>query len=375
MVSLCFTCWRSVVRSSDRPLVDAYEGWPPLKLYIDGHIDLEFAPFILADNAFMDKASFENLVKLKASALNTSIESIKRLHGEGIIVLRDFDKELKSIRTKILDATEARIHQSDEIRAALQHSVEVWDRIGINYAKSIGRGDDLLATLPIGILSGLAANSSPITLDNVNKVRKVLYKKGNLSRQEREIIGEMARPYIDHVHTNIGLFRQLRVPVIDWEDVVPVYKKIMSLNIDSDIVYEKKIPKLRELFSVALSSFEPSNCREFLSLIKDSRIKYLREFVDRLSEGDIVIDKKITDEIMKKLSEITMKASKSGTVLNVVGAAAGLITSIFDGGITASIITGVGVSGAQEVVSRQIGELLNQDVRWFLCLVDAKNSR
>jgi hypothetical protein len=68
---------------------DPYKGWPPLKLYSDGSLDLEFGPLLLADSVIMDQTSYDRLTNSNVVALRRAADSLRTLKDEGYLQTKE----------------------------------------------------------------------------------------------------------------------------------------------------------------------------------------------------------------------------------------------------------------------------------------------
>jgi hypothetical protein len=373
MISLTLMCWRKVISNSTAVFQDAYPGWPPVKIYPDG-LDLEFAPLLLADIVHMDSSSYEQLARETPAGMERAVGSLKKLQEEGYLKLVDYTQRLLDIQRNVLDATNARLGTPELFLDPVRRAVATWDAEGPKYAAALNRPHDFIATLPVGIVAALAAEGHSAGVENVARIRKVLSKKAKTTRLERDLLREVARPYIDHAHTGIALYRNIGAPVVDWSDLGPVYEALLYLSIEPAKPLQKKIPKLRELFRAGLSAFEPSNVEEFLKIIRDPRLLDLRNFIEEAEARNVSFDAKFIQDTLIQISRRTRIFSRAGTTINAVGVGAGAVAAFFDGGLTAGILVTMGIGAGQEVAADTVTNLLTKNLKWILCLVDAKGT-
>jgi hypothetical protein len=374
MSSMCFMCWGQVLRSSPLPIDDAYQGFPPLKIYRDGHLDIEFSPFLLADEIVMDLPSYERLISNPPHGVGTAVQSLKILRDEGFLQLRDFGKELAGWRPKIGSSSDQKLAEVESFLKPVRNAVKKWDEAGPLYAEAIGRKGDPKATLPVGIVACLAADKSSVRKHDEDSIRRILRKSGRFSLNEREVLTEVARPYIDHVHTGIALFRELKMPVMDWDDMGPMYQAIFSHSLESVELVEKHVPKLKQLFSVSLSEFEPSNVHEYLHARKDPRLEKFRAFIRESARDGKDFDPKLAQEMLVKLSDRDRRINKVGGMITGLGLAGSLLAAPIDLGLTAALATTAAVTGTQGLATLAVNAVSSKNIDWFLCLVDAKKA-
>ena len=374
MVSLSYMCWRKVITGSTIDLRDAYGGWPPVKIY-PGGLDLEFAPLLLADKVFMDTLSFEQLTKETPVGLERAVSSLKTLHSNGYLELVDYTSKLGQVRERVLNATRSRLETPEQFLVPLRQAVKMWEDEGTKYAKVLNRPDDLIALTPVGLLAGAAADGARPTLESIRKVRRVLLKSKKLASSERDLLKEVARPYIDHAHTGIALYQNVNVgsAVIDWSDLGPIYESLLYLGIEPEKPIQKQIPKMRQLFAQGLSSFEPSNVDQFLRVMDDGKLGELRTFIaERAEKDDKKFDEQFVQETMFQIGRHHKIANRAGAIINAAGVGAGVIAACFDGGVTAGLLTTLGIGVGTQVAADKVVDLLTKDIKWFLCLVNGK---
>jgi len=343
-----------------------------LKAYIQGHLDVEFGPLLLSDNLIMDSTEFDHLTRSPPPGLVHASQSLLELASHGYIELRDYGSLLNSRAAAIKNATEVKLGATEHFLKEIRHSVNTWDAIAPNFSIPIGRADDPIANLPVGIIHALSADGKAINNANAIEIRKVLFSKKRFSTHERELLAEIARPYFDHAHSCLALTNALNSPIFDWADLRPVYDAILFANIHDAKPLEQQIPKARELFSVSLPNWEPSNVQEFLAALKNSHVRDFRQFIQDASEQQTGFDSALLNQLLGDLAKSKHIAGKVSTTGNVIATLFGVATSFFDGGITASVLTSGGTLAGQEVANKGIEKYLYRDSGWFLCLAQAK---
>lgn len=401
MSTFCLPCWGRVVHSGT-PFEDPYLGWPPIKIYPEGHLDIEFGPFLLADKAIMDRGSFEQLTCSPVVGLERAARSLIKMHTNGYLELLDYAAEIEPERTRIVADTEKQLMASHLFRDPVYKAINTWDEMGGSYANAIGLQSDLTATTPIGILSAIAKDGKSVTQIEIDRVRKILRKTSRLSTNERCAFTEVVRPYLDHVHTTLFLSKRLNMPIFDWADLGPMYRCVLRNRYDD--VEEKKalvpgarsrnnwissvlgknetiskatvqsslIPKVRDLFSVSLATFEPSSVEECLAALQDNRIRDFRRFVQETVEEGKIFDQQIAEQLLHKALK-GRSGAKLGTCINVFTT----VASAASGLTHPALGTLVSATGAvvQEALGPKLYDLKHRDIRWLLCLADAKNAK
>ncbi len=376
MSSMCLMCWRHVITSLSSSFDDLYLGWPPMKVYEDGHMDLEFAPFLLTDSITIDSLAYDRLTNEPPTGADRAISSLKTLKGEGILKLVDYEKGLNSQRENAVRQIEAKLNHAEDFNASVLNSIQMWDDIGNTYANIIGRSDDMRAQLPVGILAAVTKDGSSITPNKIALIRGVISKRPDeRTEDERGLFREVVRPYMDHIHTGIALYRSQKVPIVDWPDMVPIYKDVFNLNLESDDTMDRTVPAIRKLFSIGFDHFEPSDVRQFIDIIRDNKgMSDFRRHIAGVSINAEEFDKKYAQKLLQSVAGGGLKASYHATNIAAYAAAVGVLElSLGDIGTAASAAVAIGVPVAAEAMSEFVSARANKEHSWFLCLSRAKS--
>jgi hypothetical protein len=150
--------------------------------------------------------------------------------------------------------------------------------------------------------------------------------------------------------------------VIDWSDMGPIYQSVLFSSLETIPLIDRHVPKIRELFSLGLSEFEPANVEEFLQMIKDRRLQNLRKFIADAADKNTSFDYKFVQQTLRQLHAHQKLFSRTGTIINGAAVGAGLIAACFDGGFTLAALSTVGIGGGQELVSRTITDLIDTNI-------------
>jgi hypothetical protein len=377
MSSMCLMCWRHVIKSAHGAVDDFYVGWPPMKLFKDGHMDLEFSPFLLANTITMDSSSYDQLTTNPPVGAERAALSLKTLKKEGILQLVDYENIFSVLRPSILAQSKLKLTHPELFIDPVRDSIGLWDEVGNTYANVIGQSGDRRAQLPVGILAGVTADGSVLTDDRISLVRNVLAKRSDaISQGEKDLIREIARPYIDHVHTGVVLHQTQKVPIVDWPDMLPIYNSMFASNFEHEVVMQREIPLTRKLFSIALDRYEPSNVKEYLKIIRDKRISKLRKFVSQAAEKGVEPDPQLTKDLLENALLVEQGKSSRGTTLNAVGTTVSVLVSALGSGVPTSVAvaSALAIGTLQEAVS-QLRSTRSRELDWFLCLVNAKKTK
>jgi hypothetical protein len=100
----------------------------------------------------MDTISYNELTSSPPRGMDHAITSLTRLRGDGYLTLVDYATHLTPIEATVRKVTELKLQNPLVFREPVRAAIKLWDVAGPDYASCIGRGQDPIATLPIGIL-------------------------------------------------------------------------------------------------------------------------------------------------------------------------------------------------------------------------------
>jgi len=370
--SMCLSCWGETIKSSTTIAEDAYKSWPPVKFYRDGHLDIEFGPLLLVDSLIMDRVAYDTLLSVKPCGLERAISSLKMLADEGYLTFETYGARLAPMKEQVIKATETRTKIAPDFVTDVRSAVLMWEGVSQHFSKVVGKPTDLKATLPIGILHCVLASGTRLNQRNSTHVRRALFKE-KPTKDERQLVVEIARPYFEHVNTAIGLAKTLKVPVFDWADMGPIYKALLSVNLDQEPTIQQFIPKVRQLFEAAIPQFEPSSAKEFLAVVRDSRVADFRRAISDMVEQGVDPGPQIVADLAAAIND----GRKSFGRAQLGATAAVTAISAFAGGMEANMAATMALGhltlgAAHEAFLRFFDKRLNERAEWLFCLMDAK---
>jgi hypothetical protein len=218
----------------------------------------------------------------------------------------------------------------------------------------------------------LSAEGSRFDPHRVEQLEQIAYASVDLTELQLQALGQMVRPYLEHVHTNLTLSDILKAPVMDWEDVGPIYKSVLSPYMGNSPAAPagKYIPKVRELFSVSLAKLEPSSVTQFLAVVNDDSVRDFRNFVRNTAEARIPFDGPLARHLAK-FASLAVRGGGEGHA-----AAVSAVSEMLDT---------VAEPNSPELILPKRGDVLEpgragmraqgfgfRDYGWLLCLVGAK---
>jgi hypothetical protein len=372
-ICLSLACWGQVVNTSSTKTEDAYYGWPPTKLYADGHLDLEFGPLLLADSIGMDANCYHQLIMEPPKHLRTVALSLQKLEGEGHLNLVNYEANLHETHRPLKNRILEKLKQPEAYRKAVQDAMRTWEGMSRKYSRSIDRTGDLVAELPIGILHALRVGRKKLTLENAATVRDLVFKRGKLTPGESEIMAHVAQPYLEQVYTNLQLSRVLNGPMFDWEDLGLVYRRVIDDHWSEQNKIENAIPKARELFNLSLSRLEPCNVDEFIRTKSDPRIEEFRRRVIDAAEKQEQFPEHLAQDLSISQSVGENRAARLAQTITVFGAGVAFVGGLLTAGSPAlGAAVAAGILASERRTEHLVRKYIHRDIGWFLCLAGAK---
>ena len=367
-------------RSGEKQIADICEGWPPLKVYPDHGLDLEFGPLLLAEEVVLDSRAYDRITCDTAEYLKTAANTLRVLKDKGILRLTNDCELLGKQKERLQNTAEYTLHQPLEWLAEVRESILNWEAMRENLRPYLGARYDITVHIPLGPLKALHQDGKGLTEENYQELRKFLFKrKKKYTKLELDLIKEVARPYLDHVHANFALYEEGQEPIIDWEDIGCFYRKKLKVNTGVSKgfknIAQEQLPKVRDLFRTA-SHWEPANVSEFVKIHSTRKIAKLRKEIFRWAEGRTQFDSKFFQDLTVSLDKRHRRNARMGTVINVVGTGLSAATAVLDPAIGAATTAAVAVSltlgGAQQLATTLSDNFFSRDLGWILCLLDAK---
>jgi hypothetical protein len=374
---LPLSSWGNVERSSSTVVYDPYQGLPPVKVYGD-RIDLEFGPLLQAVQLVMDRQSYDVIVRARLPGLDHLAHTLRTLHEEtDLLELQSYLPALdQNLRRKIVGTTQERLSNFEAYRSPLRCTVAIWDALSPGFARALGQSSRSEFVQPIGVLHGARLSGDRLTYARISEVRRIIFKKRDLTADEEAIAKEVLRPYLDHVHTNwmLSSRRALGCPMHDWEDLGPIYEAVFAHSLEDECFARRRSRKLRELF-VALPEYEPTNVAQFLKIMAHSRVGDLRGFITEST----VTDRQFGPNLLKEATdEVAASGKRSKKVQHAVSAASmfggALLHHAFSQEWGTSLAVGAAIGAATEIALEQTRRYTHDDIGWFLCLSSVKEA-
>lgn len=347
---------------------------PPLKIYSNGIIDLEFGPLLVVDYLVMDSAAFDRMQMDKTPVMMRVRESLRELRNEGFLRLVDYTSILNRNREWILESS--REQASDPLRwsKALQLAVTGWEGARDQFRQVVDASHyDMAMHIPFGIYAYLSDSGTDITEDNYQRARRLIFsERERVPRPDREVLSMCLRPYLDHVFSCMAVRNELQLPLADWENLRPLYLRLYRQFGPTKPPADQIQDKVRELFACAIPTYEPESVKQLLKLLKDKRIEVLRAFVRVAVKEGHQFSHNDVERVLREIHAVNVRKGRIGSGLNITGFVVGASLTVTGIGAVPGIIAAAAASGIQEVAQRTASDYLDRDLSWLYLLMENK---
>jgi hypothetical protein len=371
---LCANWGVSVTEGAARPTA-LTEGTPPLKIYSNGTIDLEFGPLLVVDYLVMDSSAFARIQReTRSPALLRLRESLRELHNEGFLRLIDYEPVLERHKQWILESSSE--HASNPLRwtEGLRAAVAGWESARDRFRQVVDPSHyDMAMHIPFGIFAYLTDAGIELSEENYQQIRRMIFaNRERVPRADREIMTLCLRPYLNHVFSCMAIRNEVELPLADWENLrplyVPLHRQLGPTKPRADQVQDK----VRELFECAIPMYEPASVTELMKLLKDKRIEVLREFVRVAVKEGHQFSHADVQRILREVHTVNMKKGQFGSRLNLTGFVAGVGLTALGLGPVPGMLAAAATSGIQEVAQRTASDFLEHELAWLYLLMESK---
>jgi hypothetical protein len=368
--TLLIATWNVQPPSSGVNTSYLFDGWPAIKYYANSGLDLHFAPLLLCDEAIIDEESFDRIIHTRADYAARIANSFSVLSDRGFLKKIDFRNTLRSNASKIAVATNFELESVDKWVDVIRKDFEKWETNREIYKRGLGSSYDFTVRAPTGVLEALSVIGRKKSERNLSFMRRILFKHKHVrSSGETDILKEIVRPYLDYVHSYLLLWEKYKMPVSDWEENGNIFKRKLELGFKTDTAIQGS-ENLKTIFSVALSKLEPSNVQSFLRVVRDKRMKELRDVVQVCGQEGADFDYEFLQKIIIELGARRPRVGRANTIINAIGWAAGVIPTVLGAPMLTNLASGVAITGSQEVAARAADSIFDRKYQWILCLIE-----
>lgn len=348
------------------------DGLPATKTYPDGTIDLEFGPLLLVDYMVMDSNAFDSIVNVRRLGLERLRETLIALQGEGFIRFADYNSIFAASKQDIIEASAARASQVADWIQALRDSVLAWERARVTFEHlSPNVSGNLIVQVPHGIAAHLQQTCGGVSQAGYDSVRDLIFKsKKRYSASERDVLAACIRPYLHHALSYIVIRGELELPLMDWADLRPLYVPLSRGLEVTSTRSQRAQDKVRELFSALVPDFEPKNRKQLIQMLKDSRIRVLRDFIRTAAAERRTFQASDLQPVLRELARLPVSQGRIGTGLNLVSLGVGIGATVAGLDPISSIALAAGIAGGQEAVQRSADHFIEKDHSWLYLLME-----
>ncbi len=374
---LCANWGVSIMQGAARPTA-LTEGTPPLKIYSNGEIDLEFGPLLVVDYIVMDEDAYYRLQNDKRSpVLDRLRTTLRTLYGEGFLRLSNYGAVLSRDRQWIIDTSSEHASTPERWIDALRLAVSGWERARESFRHVIEPSlYDMAMHIPYGIFACLCDTGRTIDETSYQAVRRLIFSDSKrLRTANRGLLESCLKPYLNHVFSCMAIRNELDLPLVDWENLRPFYVPLHQRLGPNKPQPEQRQDKVRELFECALPDYEPVSVTELLRLLNDRRVKALREYIRTAVIQKHPLNAAEIQEAMLDLRQLGSKMNRKSGLLNLTGLGVGVTLTAAGIPPTASAAAAVGMFAVQEFAQRSAAYSLERGRDWLYLLMDNKARR
>lgn len=290
----------------------------------------DFGALLVAENIILDTATSEALGKGKSQLFKGYSEVLRVLTGEGLVRTEDYSAILHDRKSDLESAIASDLEHGLDLLPVLRQSTEKWHK-----ALSLMRDDPFREILNEELrenqhefsmhmhITGNSLSHAQLAYE----YRKMMLDSetesaDKLSDKELEILA----PYITYTNANLILSESLGGGVFDWPDIVPFYnhKARTSLTTEPSEGFRAS-SALRKIFELTFPELGEMDTHEVLKILKDKRIRRLREMVSSVLENDEDIDPEFVVRVLREVIGDERRAKKLSKIVSYATLPLGLI--------------------------------------------------
>jgi len=288
----------------------------------------DYAALFLFDRFYLDAAALTRIrhdPHFKAHA-----QMVEALESCGRLEVRDFAGEIAPYRPVVESAVEQRIADLGQWHKPFEHVVALWepfaDQLADNY---YGDWED---TALSGRRWGEDENDWPPERRALGQITfpmhyglnyQLLYTLDLIRARKacedyyREKAKGVVRAYLEHVLTTMCLADHLGASVHDWEDIRPVYQRVLTDAVGIGSLRRlREQQQMRQLIKIMFPRFRPKSPEALARALDDRRIESLRTLVARSVEDGDEFDTEFANQVLREVVATERDISR---FRNVVG--------------------------------------------------------
>lgn len=140
---------------------------------------------------------------------------------------------------------------------------------------------------------------------------------GGYMRRKRSEVHVLIRAYIEHVLSNMCLSDVLGAVIHDWEDIFPIYRRVLDLSARGSFGGDFQIQRqeqVHKLFELMFPSFEPRSAKTLARALNDKRVESLRSLVSGAASKSVTFDSAFANETLRAVLKAERKIGKARNV-------------------------------------------------------------
>lgn len=354
-----------------------FYGMPPLKIGLNP-LNYFFTPdypiLLICEKLVLNKNSFALLRDSKISPYKLIADTMQELYYEGFIELVDFRNILernKELLKKMIKHDLSIIEQWIE---PFEESLNIWNNFFhraqrftqkdidfIIHSSSYKESDIKKMVNEADFYRSVLLHSAHTPLATIN-LTMGWYRSADKSKKMEFFnrLKELIHPYLSYVNANIILSNELGIGFHDWADFLPFYRhKFLSVG-KEHTKEQQQMKESQKLFELSFPEFQIFDKRNFIKIMKDSRIVDLRKLVESAAKGEVEFDQKFARSVFKEVLGIEKQVSKFRKIISYVTIPVGFLPWI--GTVTQKVI--------EEIAGTLFEEKLKSKYRWFYLISD-----
>ncbi len=331
----------------------------PPTIQTEHGLDLDFASFLLHDGLVLDKTSYDFILTNRSRGLKRLAESVTVLLEEGSIETRNYANIIQENLERIRLATAHELRDPDAWLDEIVRHMDGWQGIQEQLVVALeGAYSDPVA-IPFGVYRFINSISGE-RCDTTQVGQIIRAHKKRRSNGEKDVIRGVVSGYLHYAHVNIILRDEFGLPFIEWRDMNNFYRTLYERRLYSPESTATQ-QSVKSLFTLSLPELRPKSVAHFLTILRDPRLKQVREKIYELSSTGQAIDIDLGKQVLIAARRAEVPVGK----IKKVTTWAGRLVSLLPGASIPSMV----VEDATVAFTKH---KMLKDYEWFYCLWDAE---
>ncbi len=334
-----------------------FYGMPPGSIsYLMNNFMLDYSVLLLCEKIILDTGTYERLTaKLHNRLYDDIAEVTNALYDEGFIHLEDFRSLIAPNTVNLDEVLKNDLRKLEKWIRPLQESTKAWKA----FMKEVG-------SYPIdGGITFFSTNATSFFMHKYDIGEELeIHEKAEvalrsplmrLRKTYRDSLKQVLAEYLACVNTNLALADALDVGFYDWADFEPFYRAKSLSDVQLANPAQRKLEEVRRLFDVSFPELRINNAKGLIKILKDKRIRELRELIDSAVRGEVVFDKEYANRILFDVINIEQRLSRIRNIVSYATLPIGLLPIV--GAIAPKIV--------EEVAGKLVETKLKKGYQWF----------